>query len=121
MTKEQIIEILKMHEHEMAGHNWLIGLDESDYILCADAILALQKPDINTPFFGNSGVKIPVAEQNSYPKEFVEDAIEDAFTLQEDDCFKYGLWTIQSYKDNIPMKFLNIDELYNYWLKEVKK
>jgi len=42
MTKrEQIIEILKKHQHSMAGHNWLIGLDESDFILIADAILAL--------------------------------------------------------------------------------
>jgi len=39
--REKIIEILKRHEHGMAGHNWLIGLDESDFILCADEILAL--------------------------------------------------------------------------------
>ena len=41
MNKDAIIEILKKHQHSMAGHNWLIGLDESDFILIADAILAL--------------------------------------------------------------------------------
>jgi hypothetical protein len=41
MIREQIIEILKKHQHSMAGHNWLIGLDESDFILIADAILAI--------------------------------------------------------------------------------
>lgn len=40
MKREQIIEILKKHQHSMAGHTWLIGLDESDFILIADDILA---------------------------------------------------------------------------------
>ena len=63
MTKSQIIEILKRHEHEMAGHNWLIGLDESDYILCADAILALHRREFPMAELVDTGIEMPTEEE----------------------------------------------------------
>ena len=61
-----------------------------------DRILALQNPDINTPFFGNSGVKILVTKQNSYPKEFLE-------------------WIDSSMKNGVTLR-----KVYDYWKTNVR-
>jgi len=37
--RDKIIEVLKRHCHPMAGHDWLIGIDNSDFEAIADELL----------------------------------------------------------------------------------
>ena len=91
MKREQIIEILESKRLKSFG-----SITKSDFADIADTILALQKPDINTPFFGNSGVKILVTKQNSYPKEFLE-------------------WIDSSMKNGVTLR-----KVYDYWKTNVR-
>lgn len=93
--KEKLIELLKANFQYVTT----VGTDKK-FEDVADEILAL----------------------GLYPKEFVEDMIEDSFTLQEDkDNMLYGIWTIKTSFENNPLKFRTLDELYEYWNNEIKK
>jgi hypothetical protein len=71
LFRVKVIEILKKFE-QMAF---------SRPSECADEILSAieeRKPDINTPFFGNSGVKIPMTEKSVYDEAYLAECIEKA-------------------------------------------
>ena len=86
--EKQILEIL--------NRNYMF-LKEYDKSAAKEiASLMWQKPDINTLFFGNSGVKILVTKQNSYPKEFLE-------------------WIDSSMKNGVTLR-----KVYDYWKTNVR-
>jgi hypothetical protein len=91
--KEKILEILQSKLHGMAGHNWLIGIDETDCDRAAIEIAAY-------------------VEQHYYPKEFVEWLPSHA---------DYNILKHEWISSEIGTNIIGINDLYQYWLTQIKK
>ena len=93
--EKQIYAIIDKVEYAQR-HKYLPPKDRQKIMAKEIASLMEQNPDINTPFFGNSGVKILVTKQNSYPKEFLE-------------------WIDSSMKNGVTLR-----KVYDYWKTNVR-
>ena len=66
----------------MKGDETVIPTDEIESII--DDILALKEPDTNTPFFGNSGAKIPMKEVKSADQVLAKWEGHEGLSLNDD-------------------------------------
>lgn len=90
--EEKILEIINSKLHPMAGHSWLIGCDKSDNEISAKEIASHFREFIEWILTGNDG-------------NFIQESSENNVNI----IFDY--WGEKR----------TLDELYNFWLKEVKK
>ena len=122
--EKQILEILRKN-------NYPDGENDDD-VMCAKEIASLmwQKPDINTPFFGNSGVKI----DENYLNECIEKATPNLSKIKDVDKeldeirgVKYAVTEHNSY----PKEFLEwidasmkngvtLRKVYGYWKTNIR-